>query len=198
MAKSIKKAAKKAVLKKAPAKKMAKKSAVKTVAKSARKLPVKSAKKATKPALKKAAKAAPGKSAAKKAAPKKAAKRSSPAPVAATGKTFLVIYHAPLDAMADTSNMSPEQQAEGMAMWQAWAERCGSKLLDMGAPLMNGKRFGAEGDPSASAREVAGYSLLSAEDWDEVMSLLDGHPHISGWHPQATLEIHETMEMPGM
>ena len=133
-----------------------------------------------------------------KKAPKKAAKKSSPPPVVNTGKTFLVIYHAPLDAMAQTANMSPELQAEGMAMWQAWAERCGSKLLDMGTPLINSKRMAAQGDPTASTREVAGYSMLSAEDWDDVMSLLEGHPHISGWNPEATIEIHETMEIPGM
>jgi hypothetical protein len=30
------------------------------------------------------------------------------------------------------------------------------------------------------------------------MDLLEGHPHISGWHPEATIEIHETMDLPGM
>jgi len=100
--------------------------------------------------------------------------------------------------MAQTASVSPEDQAAGMALWQAWAERVGSRLLDMGAPLMNGKRLSATGDQMPSTREVAGYSLLSAEDWDEVMSLLEGHPHISGWHPEATIEIHEAMELPGM
>jgi hypothetical protein len=85
-----------------------------------------------------------------------------------------------------------------MALWQAWAERCGGKLLDMGAPLINGRRLAAEGDPTPSTKEVTGYSLLSADDWDDVMSLLEGHPHISGWDPEATIEIHETMEIPGM
>ena len=109
-----------------------------------------------------------------------------------------IVYHAPMDAMVQTANMSPEQQAAGMALWQAWAERVGSKLLDMGTPLINGKRVAAQAEPMPSTRDVAGYSLLSAEDWDEVMSLLEGHPHISGWHPEATIEIHETMELPGM
>ena len=175
---------------------------------SAKKAGTKTAKKATKTVVKKTVKVAPKrttKTAAKKtveASPKKAvkriAKRPSPGRAKTTGKTFLVIYHAPIDAMAQTASLSPEQQAAGMALWQAWAERAGSKLLDMGAPLINGRRVAAQAEPMPSTRDVAGYSLLSADDWDDVMSLLEGHPHISGWHPEATIEIHETMVIPGM
>ena len=197
MAKSVKKAAKKAApkkaaLKKAAAKKIVKKAAKKAIAKPAKKAAAKVAKKTPRPALKKAVKAAP------KKAPKKAEKKSSPASAVNTGRKFLVIYHAPLEALAQTANMSPEEQDEGMAKWQAWAERCGSKLLDMGAPILDGKRVSSQGDPTASTREVVGYSMLTAEDWDDVMSLLEGHPHISGWNLEATIEIHETMKMPGM
>jgi len=201
MAKSVKASPKKAARRTAT-KSVSKKSAKKVVAKTAKKAVAKTAKKATKAPLKRAPlkKAAVKKSA--KAAPKKAvnktAKRSSPASAKPSGKTFLIIYHAPMDAMAQTSEMSPEQQAAGMALWQAWAEKVGSKLLDMGAPLMNGKRLAAQAEPTPSTRDVSGYSVLSAEDWDDVMSLLEGHPHISGWHPEATIEIHESMPLPGM
>jgi len=183
MAKSVKKSSPKAS-KRGPAKNATKPSAKKPIAKAVNKK--------TKTVPKKASKAV-----AKKVI-KKAAKKSAASPAKRTGKTFLVIYHAPLDALAQTADLSPEQQAAGMALWQAWAERCGIKLLDMGSPLMNGRRIGAEGEPTSSTKEVAGYSLLSAEDWDDVMSLLEGHPHISGWNPEATIEIHETMEMPGI
>jgi len=39
---------------------------------------------------------------------------------------------------------------------------------------------------------------VEADDWEEVADLLPGHPHISGWHPEATIEVHETMLIPGM
>jgi hypothetical protein len=187
MAKSVKAAPKAARRKvgKSVSKRSAKKAVAKT-AKKATKVPVKKA------AAKKTAKATP------KKAVKKAVQRSSPATAKTVGKTFLIIYHAPIDATAQTANMSPEQQAAGMALWQAWAERVGSKLLDMGAPLINGKRLAAQAEPTPSTRDVAGYSLLSADNWDDIMSLLEGHPHISGWHPEATIEIHETMVIPGM
>jgi hypothetical protein len=129
----------------------------------------------------------------KKAAPKKAKKAPKK-----TGKRFLIIYHAPIDAMAQTSNSSPKEMAEGMALWKAWAKRVGSNLTDLGSPLVNGKRLHSNGSSMPSTRDVAGYSLLEAEDWEEVMDLLTGHPHISGWHPEATIEIHETMLLPGM
>jgi hypothetical protein len=152
----------------------------------------KAAKKTAKKAVKKAAKKIT-KKAAKKTSKKQAKKSAAP-----TGKRFLIIYHVPVAAMEQTTNVSPEDQAAGMALWQAWAERCGLNLIDLGAPLMNGKSVNTKGDASPSKKEVAGYSLLQAEDWDEVMDLLEGHPHISGWHPDATIEIHETMIIPGM
>jgi hypothetical protein len=152
--------------------------------------------KQTKKAAGKAAKKSVSKTAkkvTKKAAPKKVKKAPKK-----TGKRFLIIYHAPIDAIAQTSNSSPEEMAEGMALWKAWANRVGRKLTDYGAPLINGKRLDSNGSSVPSTRDVAGYSLLEAEDLEEVMDLLTGHPHISGWHPEATIEIHETMLLPDM
>jgi hypothetical protein len=171
MAKAMKKAAKK------PAKKVAKKVA-KTPAK-------KSAPKAAKKPAKKAA--------AKKAAPKKTSKAPKK-----SGKRFLIIYHAPIDSMTQMANSSPEDMAKGMAMWEAWAKRAGSQLADLGAPLVNGKRIHSNGSSAPSSSNVTGYSLLEAEDWDDLVDLLSGHPHISGWNPEATIEVHEAMLIPGM
>jgi hypothetical protein len=160
----------------------------------------KSAKKSSKKIAKKAAKKAPKKVVKKpaKKTVKKAAKKTAKKPVKKAGKRFLIIYHAPLDAMAQTANVSPEQQAAGMALWKAWADKVGSRMADMGAPLINGKSLNPKGSSAPSTKEVAGYSLLDALDWEEVMDMLEGHPHISGWHPEATIEIHETILLPGM
>jgi hypothetical protein len=152
--------------------------------------------KAIKKTAKKPAKKSVSKAAHKvteKAAPKKTGKA-----LKKSGKRFLIIYHAPIDAMAQTANASPEEMAKGMAMWKAWAKRAGSKLTDLGAPLVNGKRLHSNGSSAPSNRDVTGYSLLEANDWEELEDLLSGHPHISGWHPGATIEVHETMLIPGM
>ncbi len=113
-------------------------------------------------------------------------------------KKFLVVYHAPIDAMAQTTNVTPEQQAKGMEAWMTWAQKCGSHLLDMGSPLMNGQQLSPGGGVSSSSKNVAGYSILQAENMEEAKALLQGHPHTSGWNADATIEVHETMQLPGM
>jgi hypothetical protein len=157
----------------------------------------KSVKKAAKKTAKKAVKKV-AKKAAKKIAKKPLKKAALKAPVKRTGKKFLIIYHAPFEAMAQMANVPPEQQAAGMALWQAWIDRVGDSLVDVGAPLINGKSLRASGSSSPSNKEVSGYSLVVAKNFDEVMSLLQNHPHLSGWHPDATIEIHETILLPGM
>lgn len=113
-------------------------------------------------------------------------------------KKFLVLYHAPAEAMAQTMNTTPEQQAEGMKMWMNWAQKCGSNLVEMGAPLMNGQQLSPDGAVSNSTRNVSGYSIIQAENMEQAKAMLEGHPHTSGWNKDATIEVHETMEMPGM
>ena len=113
-------------------------------------------------------------------------------------KKFLVTYHAPVSALQQMSNASPEEQAKGMEMWMQWAGRVGNKMVDMGAPLMNGTQLGVGGSSKASDKQVTGFSIIQAESLDEAKALLAGHPHTSGWSPDATIEVHESVPMPGM
>jgi hypothetical protein len=113
-------------------------------------------------------------------------------------KKFLVTYHAPAHAMAQTANTTPEQQAEGMKMWMNWFGKLGNHVVDMGAPLMNGQEIDNNGHAHSSNRQVSGYTIIQAEDIEQAKALMEGHPHTSGWHPDATLEVHETMPIPGM
>ncbi len=112
-------------------------------------------------------------------------------------KKFIVIYHIPADAMWQTKNATPEQMAEGMELWTNWAKKCGDKLVDLGSPLANGIELGPNGENKKSTRNVAGYSILEAENMKELKSLLEGNPHLSGWSQEATIEIHESMPTPG-
>ena len=75
-------------------------------------------------------------------------------------KKFLVIYHIPEDAAWQTKNATPEQMAEGMALWTTWADKCGDKLIDLGSPLANSQALGPNGESKKSTRDVAGYSIL--------------------------------------
>ena len=112
-------------------------------------------------------------------------------------KKFIVIYHAPVDAMQQTANTSPEDQANGMEGWMQWAQRCGDKLIDLGAPLMNGIRLDPDGKSQKSDKNVAGYSVVQAENMEEAKQLLKGHPHLA-WNADCSIEVHETMPLPGM
>ena len=44
-------------------------------------------------------------------------------------KNYLVIYHAPAEALAEAANQTPEEMAEGMKPWMAWAENAVISLL---------------------------------------------------------------------
>ena len=111
-------------------------------------------------------------------------------------KKFLILYHSPADAMRQTANMTPEAQAKGMEAWMQWAGKCGNKLVDLGAPLMNGLALTPDGEKS-SQHEVAGYSILEAENMEEAKALLRDHPHL-GWNAACSIEVHEAMPLPGM
>ncbi|OJW84643.1 MAG: hypothetical protein BGO69_07945 [Bacteroidetes bacterium 46-16] len=113
-------------------------------------------------------------------------------------KKFIVLYHAPMDAMQQTADATPEQQAEGMKAWMDWAQKVGDKMVDLGAPLMNGRQVRPDGSSSDSDKNVVGYSVLQAGNMEEAKKLLEGHPHLSGWNDACTIEVHETMPIPGM
>jgi hypothetical protein len=112
-------------------------------------------------------------------------------------KKFIVIYHTPADAMKQMAGTTPEEQKKGMEAWMVWAKKCGSKLVDMGAPLMNGQQLSPDGKSKISKNNVAGYSILQAANLEEAKSLLKGHPHLA-WNADCSIEVHETMPLPGM
>ncbi len=109
----------------------------------------------------------------------------------------MVIYHANNDAMKFMETSTPEQRKESMGGWMVWAQKCGDKLLDMGAPLMGGQLLTPDGKSQDSTKGVNGFSVLQAENMDEAKSLLQGHPHLT-WNAGCSIEVHETMPLPGM
>jgi hypothetical protein len=111
-------------------------------------------------------------------------------------KKFIVIYHAPKNLVDQTMSTTPDEQEKGMEAWMEWAGKCGDKLVDMGAPLANGLQLTRDGSGVASRKDVVGYSVLQAETIDQARTLLKGHPHL-GWDGACTIELHETMPLPG-
>jgi hypothetical protein len=112
-------------------------------------------------------------------------------------KKFVVIYHMNESSMMESAKANPEEAAEGMKAWMTWSEKAGSQLIDFGTPLVGGQRLDKDGGAQASTREVAGYSIVEAEDMEAAKELMKGHPHLA-WSDGCDIEIHETANPPGM
>ncbi len=111
-------------------------------------------------------------------------------------KKYIVLYHAPVDALKQTANSSPEEKEKGIEAWMNWAKKCGDQLVDLGNPLAGGQKLLPGGKSEDSSREVCGFSILQADNMDAAKALLDGHPHL-GWNADCEIEIHETKPLPG-
>lgn len=111
-------------------------------------------------------------------------------------KKYLVLYKAPIDARKQMGEMTAEQQAEGMKAWMDWAKNCGDKLIDLGQPLANGVRVNPNGIAAANS-DVAGYSVIQANDIEEAEGLMKRHPHLA-WNAACSIELHEMQPLPGM
>ena len=112
-------------------------------------------------------------------------------------KKFIVTFHAPASAMEQMAGMataSAEDQKKAVEPWMAWAERCGSALVDPGSPLMGGQTLSKSGS-SSSGRGVVGYSILQAEDMEAAKALLVSHPHLE-WVAGCEIDVHESMHGP--
>ena len=107
---------------------------------------------------------------------------------------FLFVYHAPASP-ADATPPDPEQMQAVMQAWNDWAGKVGSGMIDFGTPLDHGIRVTNDGT-SPSTREVAGYSLIEADDIDAALALSKDHPHLM--MPGCEIEVHESLPVPGM
>jgi hypothetical protein len=108
---------------------------------------------------------------------------------------YLILYHAP----TTPADAAPPTQAEmdaAMGQWNAWAGRVGDRMVDFGTPLAGGVRVTRDGT-SASSREVAGYSIIEADDLPAAQELIESHPHLM-MPGAAEIEIHEAVAIPGM
>ena len=105
---------------------------------------------------------------------------------------FLVLYRAPVSAREQMQSATPEQQQAGMELWQAWAAKAGSAIVDLGAPLGDGA---VVGDGEAN-NDIAGFSILDVDSEQAVIALLREHPHLHT--PGGHIEVHETLRPPGM
>ena len=109
---------------------------------------------------------------------------------------YVFIYHAPMTP-AEAAPPSPDDMAAVMGEWNAWGAMVGDRLVDFGTPLANGVRVTSDGSTAPSQREVAGYSILEADNLDAAVELAKVHPHLN-MPGGCEIEVHEAQEIPGM
>lgn len=110
-------------------------------------------------------------------------------------KKFLVLYKAPSSSFDLMMKATPEEQKAGMEAWIAWGEKASASIVDMGAPLGKSLHVTPSG-VSTSRNELGGYSILQAESQEDLVKLLEGHPHFRT--PEGTIEVVEILAIPGM
>lgn len=108
---------------------------------------------------------------------------------------FVFIYHAPMTP-AEATPPTAEQMEAVMGAWNAWAGKVGDGMVDFGTPLAGGVRVTTDGT-SPSTREVAGYSIIEANDLAAALELATSHPHLS-MPGGCEIEVHEAQAIPGM
>jgi hypothetical protein len=95
-------------------------------------------------------------------------------------KKFMLLYKGP----ATPPGASHEK-------WPAWFNKVGDKLVDRGSPMDNGAVLNSDILTGDSATDFNGYSILQAENINEVISLVKDHPFLSLGKREYSVEIFE-------
>jgi hypothetical protein len=109
--------------------------------------------------------------------------------------TFIVLYRSPFSAEEQLADADQAQAQAGMDAWMAWAKEAGNAVVDLGMPVGGGRHLDGAGVASSDT-DVAGYSILRAESLDDVVRLLQRHPHLMV--PENSLDVLPLLAMPGM
>lgn len=99
---------------------------------------------------------------------------------------YLLIYRVDPAAMAAMPEPTPEQAAEMTDAWNGWAARAGDAIVNFGDPTVP---VSPGADPT-----VGGYSLLQADSYEAIATLLEGHPHTA---MGGAIDVYETQPVMG-
>jgi hypothetical protein len=107
----------------------------------------------------------------------------------------MVLYRSETSAEEQMANADPAQAQTGMDAWMAWAKDAGDAVVDLGMPLGKGKHV-AGSDVSVGDSDVAGYSVLQSESLDDLLKVMQTHPHLMV--PGNSIDVLPILAMPGM
>lgn len=101
--------------------------------------------------------------------------------------SYLLAYHG--GKMPET----PEEGAEHMAKWEAWASSLGEALTTRGNPLGQSKTVTSGGiSDGAGTDPMMGYSVLTADNIDAAVAMVEDSPHVNFG---GTMVVSELIEM---
>src|SRR5204863_828696 len=105
---------------------------------------------------------------------------------------FMLLYLSPVGAEQQMANASPEEMQKGMEPWMAWFGKMGSAVVDGGTPLGGGANLTKSGAADRKT-QVAGYSVIEADDMNAAKSMVEDHPHCMA--PGGSVEILEFLPL---
>lgn len=88
------------------------------------------------------------------------------------------------------------REALGIRAWKEWMTAHADSVVEYGAPLGKTKRVAGDGI-SDTKNNLAGYTVVQAESYEEAAKLFDNHPHFAIF-PGEAVEIMECLPIPGM
>lgn len=90
---------------------------------------------------------------------------------------------------------SEEEQAAVMGDWGAWYGQMGESIVDGGNPFSGSRSVGEGGavnDSGVASPEITGYTVISADSFDEAMDKVKNHPHVKHG---GQVSVYETFQM---
>lgn len=105
-------------------------------------------------------------------------------------KSFLVIYHAPKEAVQQMSKATYEEIVEATKPWMEWKSNNDDIIENFGSRLSNGQEKSANQNWTTSEKDVTGYSILKGESIEDIKNKLEFHPQLA-WSPDCKVGIYE-------
>ena len=119
----------------------------------------------------------------------------------ATNDTYLAVFLGSKNnprmqafmALPEAERRAKEQ--EGIAAWNAWAEKHHAAVAAMGGPLGKTKKVTERGIEDVS-NEMAAFMVVRAESHEAAAKLFENHPHFTVF-PGESVEIMPVLPIPG-
>lgn len=109
---------------------------------------------------------------------------------------YLILFNSSVSARENMSNSTPEQMKAGMDAWMKWKDKVEHTVkFEWGLPLQAVGQVTPTG-VTESSNQATGYCTIEANTKEELMKLLQSHPHFNS--KDATIDVLEMIPMPGM